>query len=130
MIFTLKEFDRQPVLSAILQFADGSALNLTGATVYFVMRDRHGNVRAVGNATVTVPTAGKVEYQWQEGDTDVEGLYDAEFVVVYSNGLRQTVPSDSYLGIRVLPQLARFLTLPPAASLSVACLAPSVSITP
>lgn len=128
MNFTLKENDTKPILTAVLQYADGTALDLTGASVYFVMRDRHGIVKVMGNATILVPASGKVEYQWQKGDTDTEGPYEAEFVVMYPDGFVQTVPSDGYLAVRVLPQLAKFIVQAFPASLAMRCPAPNVFV--
>lgn len=128
MNFTLKENDTKPVLSVILQYADGTAVVLTGASVYFVMRDRQGIVKMVGTATVITAASGEVQYQWQVGDTDTAGLYEAEFMVVYSDGAVETVPSDGYLSIRVLPQLAKFIILAVPAALTIACPTPTISV--
>lgn len=128
MSFAIKENDTKPILSAVLQYADGTAIDLATATVYFVMRDRHGTVKMVGDVTVITPADGEIEYSWQKGDTDADGFYDAEFMIVYANGDVQTVPSDSYLAVRVLPQLAKFLVQALPASLAAAFLTPAVSV--
>lgn len=105
--FPIKKGDRLPRLKMALTDSSGTALDLTGASVTFRMRARQGGalkVNAAGSISGT-PTAGLVEYAWAPGDTDTEGLYDAEWVLSYS-GVPQTVPTSGFVTVVVGPALA------------------------
>lgn len=84
---------------------DGSAVDLTDASlVCFAMTPEHpGAGPDVQQAAVVVgdPADGVVEYAWQEGDTDVVGVYRAEFRVIFGAGGRRTYPQDGYLEVEV-----------------------------
>lgn len=78
----------------ILEFTivkDGSAVNLTGATVVFSMYNE-ARVRKIDKqaCTITNATAGIVQYQLQEGDTSEEGSFTGEIQVTDSNSGIQT----------------------------------------
>ena len=101
---TMKKGDRLPLLSGTMTL-NGAAVNLTGATVTFRMR-RVGTGASQVNAaaTVTNAAAGRVQYAWAAGDTDVPGLYRGEWVASFA-GLAQTHPGDTYLVIEILDTL-------------------------
>lgn len=96
--FNMKKGDRYPVARATLYNADGSLMNLTGATITFRMRSRSGGALKVNAAGTIVgdPTLGVVQYAWAVGDTDTVDNYDAEFAVSIG-GLAQTVPASGYV---------------------------------
>lgn len=103
---TLKTGDTGRALAATLRYADGQAIDLTGCTVVFAMRQASASYAAVyAAATVdTDPTSGKVTFDgWGSSDLDTAGAYLAEFVVTDSSGGEITVPSDGYLPVRILP---------------------------
>lgn len=100
---TIKKGDRLPVLSATLK-SGGSAIDLTGAGVVFRMTS--GATTVTGTCTIVDATAGRVEYPWASGDTDVAGQYRGEFVITHSDGKLQTLPSHGYLKIFVTDTLA------------------------
>ena len=54
--FVIKKGDVRPVLSSTLTYADGSSVNLTGATVRFVMRAQTA-ISPTTNAAATITTA-------------------------------------------------------------------------
>lgn len=88
----LKKGDRLPILTATLKGSDGSALDLTGATVKFQMRLRDSDTLKVNAAcTVTDAEGGVVEYAWGTTDTNTSGKYLCEFEVTI-NGKVMTVP--------------------------------------
>ena len=73
-----------------------SGANLTGATaVVFVFRLVGAlPATAVTQTAVFVNRAtGELRYDWQAGDTDVEGKYYGEFIVTFPTGER-TLPVD------------------------------------
>lgn len=49
------------------------------------------------------PYPWKVRYDWEETDTEVAALFDAEFELRYQGGGVQTVPGGGYFPITVEP---------------------------
>jgi hypothetical protein len=103
--FNLKQHDRKPSIAATLTL-DGVAVNLTGASVKFIMSTAPGATPKV-NATATIVSAvnGQVRYDWLAINTDTAGLYDAEWEVTYSDTTKQTFPTTTYLVIDIYPDL-------------------------
>lgn len=100
--FFIRSRDRQPYIRAVLTDAAGAIINLTGATVAFVMVDTSNNSEAVNAAaTIIDAAAGVVEYHWASGDTDTNGLYLARWQVVFSSGQTLTVPNNGDLLVQV-----------------------------
>jgi len=81
---------------------DGSAVDLTGATVKFYMKNRDtGNVKINGVAcTLVVAASGTCKYVWQSGDTDTVGTFVAEVEVTFSGGTVQTGYENLTIEIR------------------------------
>lgn len=105
--FYIKVNDRLPVILATLSDAAGP-INLTGATVKFIMTDVRGTTPKV-NAAAAIdpdPTTGKVSYVWVTGDTDTPGVYDAEWEIIFGDGKPLTVPNDGRLRVQVVRDLA------------------------
>lgn len=103
MDFTIKQGDRLPAFADTLKEPDGSAADLTGATILFIMR---GPVTKSGAGSIVgVATLGQARYDWATGDTDTSGLYIGEWEVTYSGSRKETYPNGRYLGIRVLEDL-------------------------
>ena len=110
--FTIKQGDTLPSLTAILK-DDGTAADLTGATVKFEMRKR----RSCGSAASVViaetpatnlddgaPNRGKVRYSWANGQTADHGKYYAVFRVTIG-GKTKTYPTKGFIPVTVYPQL-------------------------
>jgi hypothetical protein len=84
-----------------------TVVDLTGKTVKFVMRllecadgpsPKDGSVVINADAVVVDAAAGAVRYDWADGDTDVEGLYRAEFKVTTGSRVA-TYPDQGYLTV-------------------------------
>ena len=104
-LFQIKQGDRLPYLNATLVDSDGVAVNLTGASANFLMRNEAGTVVVNASASVVSAAAGTVRYIWAAGDTATVGEYNAEFEIT-SDGLKRTFPSAGYLRIKVWDDLA------------------------
>ena len=106
--FTIKRGDTRPVLSVTATDSGGGAVDLTGATIRFIMR-RWGDSSALpkvdASVNNTAPTTGLMEYAWQAADTDTAGAYEGEFQVTFAGGETMTVPTDGFIQIVVAPDL-------------------------
>ena len=100
--FNIKQGDVLPVLSDTLTYSNGTAVNLTSASVKFVMRA----ITAIGptvntTATIVSATAGTVSYTFTATDTQTAGHYQGTWIVTFSGGQVQQFPTDGYLDIVV-----------------------------
>jgi hypothetical protein len=68
-----------PLVYTFLDSA-GAAINLTGYTAKFIIREKFGTPTTY-NATVSAPTSGQVTYTWTGTEWPTAGHYLAEFVV-------------------------------------------------
>lgn len=106
--FVIKDGATEPALVATLRDDDGNAVDLTGASVDFRMKQASADTRQVdASCVVTDADQGEVTYEWSDTDTDTVGHYNAEFAVDYSGGsdYDEYFPSDEYLSIRVMASL-------------------------
>ncbi len=102
--------DLLPSIQATLKYLDGTVVDLTDATtVVFNLKKENGDVVFSGGTAFVNSSAGAgiVQYDWQEGDTDVEGVCFAEFVVTFSNGSsgELSFPAKGDFQIRFRPRL-------------------------
>lgn len=92
MIKFVKQNDTTPNVRAVIYTVTGdpavaSVVNLTGATVKFIMRQSGVAAAKVDTtATVVVAADGTVQYEWVAADTDTAGDYLGEFEVTDSSG--------------------------------------------
>ena len=100
--YTLKRYDTGPAITATILDANGNVVNLTGASVNFVMRPMTA-VAPTTNlaATIVTPSAGTVTYQPTATDTGIAGIYQAEFHITSSGGVKTTFPTDGYLEVSI-----------------------------
>ena len=105
--FYIKAGDRWPTLDATLTDADGTAIDLSGATVKFVMGTVGGTAKINADATVVSAAAGTVRYSWAAGDTTTPGTYHGEFVVTLATALEITFPSDGYITIEIVREVPK-----------------------
>lgn len=108
-VFEIKKGDTSPALSTVLR-AEGVPFDLTDVVgVLFTMKlCKHPYTVQVDheNATFVADDTGQVSYEWADGDTDIQGTYDAEWTVVYPLGITTTVPSSGFDQVVVTPSLS------------------------
>lgn len=105
--FTIKRNDTAPAYEATLEAPAGTPVDLTGATVRFIMATPDmATVKVNASATISDAAAGEVTYSWQAADTDTAGTYRAEWQVTFGSGAIRTFPSNGYLSVVVLADLA------------------------
>lgn len=107
MPILVKAGDTAPVVRATLLDALGAAVDLTGATVRFVMATSTTprTVKVDAAATVVNAAGGVVEYAWAALDTNTVGAYVAEFEVTYANTKVQTFPTTGYVDVTISDDL-------------------------
>jgi lysophospholipase L1-like esterase len=100
MTVQLKRNDTKDTISYTVTNLDGSVVNLTGASIKFVMGK---NKTLITNATATIVSAaaGTVSYTLTESDTLVAGTFNAEFEVTFSDGKVKTYPSNGYIQVKI-----------------------------
>jgi hypothetical protein len=109
--FNIKQNDTWPPLQATLQQAiDGvtSPIDLTGATVKFMMRPVAGGAATVNAAATIVGSAanGVVQYQWLATDTATVGDYVYEWQITFGDGKVATVPTLGQESLGVIDDIA------------------------
>lgn len=98
MIFQMKRNDTSPGLARTLYRADGSVVDLTGATVRFLAEDMEGDIKINAPAIIFGnPTEGRVRYAWKPEDTDTAGQFNAEFEVRFLDGGLESFPNKGFL---------------------------------
>ena len=99
--FFLKLNDTSP---ALLYYLLPKTVDLTGATVQFSMKAAPGGAIKINKAAAVVvtPTGNPaVRYDWQAANSDTEGEFDAEFLVTYASGKKETFPNSEFIKVIV-----------------------------
>ena len=102
-IIKMKKGDTLPTLAATLQYANGTAIDLTGATACWFQMGNYNNFTAFfsGAAVITGSATGNVEYRWTgSSDTSASGLFWGEFKTVWTGSV-MTLPSNHDLKIDI-----------------------------
>jgi hypothetical protein len=87
--------------------ANGNKLNLTGASVNFVMRALSASSPVINSpATIVDTNSANVSYTFTAAQTAAAGIYAAEFQVTQSNGVLVTSPTDGYFEISIEENLS------------------------
>jgi len=103
--FNIKRNDTLPSITATVKDSSGNAVDLTGATVKFLMY-REGTEKVNDSAIIkSPPTDGIVRYDWKTGDTDTEGEYKAEFEIDFGASGKFTAPNNTYIFVKVYEDL-------------------------
>lgn len=104
---TIKRGDTRHAIRAILKDSSGSPVDLTDCSVSFHMAPL-GRSATVSRAVDIHDTAGgEVWVVFAPGETDISGVYRAEFQVTYGDGRKETFPNDGYLSIQILGNLSK-----------------------
>ena len=114
--FHIKQNDTSPAIEYQLQYEDSDGVlqnrDITGyQSVEFHLVDANGSVKVndddAGNVSVTEAVTGKVKYDWQTGDTDTSGFFEAEWQVTYSDGTIESFPNDDAgAPVEIVPEIA------------------------
>lgn len=94
--FYITSGDRLPEIQHTLTDASGSAVDLTGSTVVFALKNDAGTEQTF-NATLVTPSSGIVKYSWAAGDvgtTLAVGYWYGRWRVTFSSGKVAEYPND------------------------------------
>lgn len=98
--FLIKRGDTAPWMAATL-LVGVATVDLTGASVFFVMKGGPCATTVIRKPAVIVNVAGQVRYEWATGDTSVAGHYRGEFEIVLGSQ-RITHPSIGFIPITII----------------------------
>lgn len=103
----LKQNDTSPTLDAILTDANGTVVDVTGASVRFhMLKIGATTLKIDAAASVIDGAAGHVRYTLQSGDTDTPGTYKAEYEVTFTDGSIETFKNTpDQLRVVITPEL-------------------------
>jgi len=103
MTVVIKQRDTARTFTDVLTI-DSVPINLTGASVKFVLRKPTGVV-VKQTATIVTPVGGEVSYQPIATDFELSGTYAQEWEVTTSDSKVITFPSFGHNVIEVNPDL-------------------------
>lgn len=117
--FIIGQLDTAPVLTTALTYSDGSAVDLTGASVNFVMRALSSTTAAINAAATIVGSAsdGNVSFTFTSAQTAVAGIFMARYAVTFESGSVMQFPTDGYMEIQVEADLTTVTDSPTLVSL-------------
>lgn len=99
MTVTIKSGDTRTAIKATLKNPSGNPVDLTDATVTFVMLKVSANVLINRPAEIVDAVNGRVNFVFTNGETDILGGVKAEFIVDYPDGSTETFPNSGYISI-------------------------------
>lgn len=112
MAFTIKQHDTRPAYVADLKDNVGTtleaAIDLTDATsVTFKMRAMGATGAPFISRAMTIvsTTGGRVQHNWQSGDTATTGTFQVEFEIAWNDAGTETVPNVDYMTVIVTDDL-------------------------
>lgn len=104
--FTIKRGDTRPAIRRFFSTDAGPLEIPGGSTVVFSMADALTGRLAVDQGLCQIEQGKAVVYYWQDGDTAVAGLYQAEFEITYADGTVETAPNGGFIVINITPDIA------------------------
>ena len=103
--FNIKRNDTSPIIAGTCKDSDGTAIDITGATIRFHLINAAGTTVVDAAGAIVSATAGTVSYTWQTADTTTSGNHTAEFEVTYSGGAIETFPNRGFIPVRIYDDL-------------------------
>jgi len=99
MKLTIKQGDTRHAIRATLKTVNGAIVDLSTASIRFVMVSRKNGILIDRDATLE--TDGRVSYVFEEGETDVVGDYAIEFLVTYDDAREETFPHKGFIKLTI-----------------------------
>jgi hypothetical protein len=92
----MKQGDTMPALRAML-VEDDNEFNLSEYTVTMKMKLANADSLTVDDSvTIEQPDRGIVTYDWNSGDTEMNGTYNIEFVAEHNDGNKLSFPNNGF----------------------------------
>jgi hypothetical protein len=113
-LFKIKRNDTLPTIQVSIStkgnLGQKTGFDLIGVTaVTFTMVDDCSNSKIYNQpAQIVCPSGGTIQYNWQDGDTDTEGIFFGEFELKYATGQRLSIPTQEGIKIEILKDLDPF----------------------
>jgi|SRR6516164_6857234 len=104
--FFIKQNDTLPVIQEYLRNADGTAINLSGASVAFHMMFGDGTLKVNSGAVIDNAVTGLVHYAWVGVDTNTAGTFYREWQVTTAGGGIVTTPNWTDYPVQITAQIA------------------------
>jgi len=101
----IKRGDTRNAIKAVLKASAGTPVDLTDCSVSFCMAPLNRPAVIRRAAHIEDALAGEVWVVWAPKETDISGIYRAEFEVVYQDGRKETFPNNGYISIQILSDL-------------------------
>jgi hypothetical protein len=98
----IKQHDTKGVFVDTLT-VDDAPINLTGCTIYFLLRRPGFAIKQAG--TVTNPNTGEVSYQPVATDVSETGKFKQEWEIVFPDTKVLTSPNNDYNTVIIEPDL-------------------------
>ena len=97
----VKQNDTKPDIQVTINDDQGTAVDVSGASIKFFMNDSTGTNKVDGTGAIVTAASGIIKYVWQTNDLDTVGVYDAEFQITFSDSSILTAPSSGYITVVV-----------------------------
>lgn len=98
--FNIKKGDTRTAIKATLKNPKGIPINLTGATVNFIMV-KYKTILINRGAVILDAVNGIVAFVFNSGETAEIGKMKAEFKVIYPDNSIETFPNQGYIDINI-----------------------------
>lgn len=100
MDFRIKRGDLNPTSATLLR--EGQPINLTGRTVQFRFKNRASEIVQTAPVSIIEASAGKVQINWQSGQTGNMGYYIGEFIDSDGN----IYPSEEFIEFEIITSVS------------------------
>jgi hypothetical protein len=97
----IKRGDTRNCIKAVLKDASGTPVDLTDCSVSFHMAPLNRPAVISRAAHIENAATGEIWLVWAPGETDIAGIFRAEFEVVYQDGRRETFPNNGYISLLI-----------------------------
>lgn len=101
----MRKGDLLPEREYTIKNKDGTVVNLTGASVRYILAKPGETAKVAAAATIVSATAGTVKYTWAGTDTDTDGDFEEEWEVTFSSGKKQTFPYGMRNSVTIMKDL-------------------------
>jgi hypothetical protein len=115
-VFKIKRNDTLPVLQVNIgtrgnlgQKIGYDLTNVVASAITFTMIDNCSNTKVYAKpAQIICVSGGTIQYSWEEGDTDTEGIYFGEFELIFNTGQKLSIPTQGGIKIEILKDINSF----------------------